>query len=77
MIDDTPAFKTANEFSTYIEAQASLMKVSRMDAILMFCEVHFIDPSDISGKISKSLKANLEQEFRDLNYLPQRAQLDL
>ena len=74
---DLPVFKSSNEFSMHIEQIASDKKLSHLDAVLKFCEDHMIDPSDIASKVNKSLKDKIEQNFRDLNYLPKKAQLEL
>lgn len=70
-------FKSPNEFSQYIEQLAILSKISYMDAVLKYCEDHMIEPEDVAMLINKSLKSKLENDFRELNYLPRRAQLDL
>lgn len=74
---DTPAFKTANEFSMYIEGVAADKRITHLDAVLQFCEQHFIEPDEISSKINKSLKEKIANDFRELNYLPKQAQLDV
>ena len=61
----------------HIEKLASEKSMTHLDAILLFCEQHTIDPSDVAQKINKSLKEKIEQDFRELNYLPKQAQLDL
>lgn len=70
-------FKTANQFSIHIERLASEKRMSHLDAILTFCEQHALEPSDVATKINKGLKEKIEQDFRELNYLPKQAQLDL
>jgi hypothetical protein len=74
---DVPMFKTANEFSMHIENVAQQNKQSYLDAILDFCNKHMIDPEEIASKVNKSLKDKLEHDFRELNYLPKKAQLDV
>ena len=74
---DLPVYRTANEFSLHIEKLASEKQMTHMEAVLEFCDNYKLEPSDISSKISKSLKAKIEQDFRDLNYLPKLAQLDI
>lgn len=76
-MSNIPAFKTANEFSMHIEQIASDKRISHLDAVLAFCQEHYLEPSDIASKITKSLKAKIEEDFRELNYLPKKAQLDL
>jgi hypothetical protein len=60
-----------------IENIAASKRMSHLDAVLLFCETHSLEPSDISSKITKSLKAKIENDFRELNYLPKQAQLDM
>ena len=72
-----PVFKSANEFSMHIEQLATDKRISHLDAVLLFCEQHMLEPSDIASKITKSLKSKIEHDFRQLNYLPKHAQLDM
>lgn len=74
---DTPVFKTSNEFSMHIEKMAMEERLTHMEAVLKFCELHMLEPSEISSKINKSLKEKIENDFRNLNYLPKQAQLDM
>lgn len=74
---DLPQFKTANEFSLFIEQTALDKKVTYLETVLSFCDTYKIDPEDVASKINKSLKEKLEQDFRDLNFLPKKAQLDV
>lgn len=61
----------------HIEQLAVDKRISHLDAVLLFCEQHLLEPSDIASKVTKSLKAKIEKDFRDLNYLPKQAQLDV
>lgn len=70
-------FKTANEFSLYIEQIVKEKRVNHMDAVLEYCKENFIEPDDISSLINKSLKDKIEVCFRELNYLPKQAKLDV
>lgn len=70
-------FKTANEFSLHIEKQAAETNTPCMDVILKFCEDNYMEPEDICKLISQSLKDKIEMEFRELNYLPKEATLDI
>lgn len=76
-LNDLPVFKTANEFSIHIEKLAVSKRLTHLEAILDFCKEHMIEPDEIASKVSKSLKAKLEQDFRELNYLPKQAQIDM
>ena len=70
-------FKSANEFSLYIEQIVLEKKMSYMDAVLDYCKENFLEPDDVSKLINKSLKDKIEMEFREMNYLPKQAQLDV
>jgi len=76
-MNDLPVFRTSNEFSLHIEKLAVEKRLSHLDAVLKYCADHMIDPGDIASKINKSLKEKIEHDFRELNYLPKRAQLDV
>lgn len=70
-------FKNANEFSLYIEQVVREKRMSYMDAVLDYCKENYLEPSDVSKLINKSLKDKIEMNFRELNYLPKQAQLDV
>ena len=70
-------FKTANEFPLYIEQIVRDKKMTYMDAVLEYCKENYLEPEDVSKLINKSLKDKIEMNFRELNYLPKQAQLDV
>lgn len=70
-------FKTANDFSMHIEQIVRDKKMSYMDAVLEYCKENYLEPSDIASLINKPLKDKIEMNFRDLNYLPKQAKLDV
>jgi cell division ATPase FtsA len=70
-------FKNSNEFSLYIEQLVKEKRVNHMDAVLEYCKENFLEPEDVKSLINKSLKEKIEMNFRDLNYLPKQAQLDV
>lgn len=74
---DLPVFKTSNEFSMHIEKIVLAKRITHLEAVLDFCAEHMIEPDEISSKINKTLKQKIEQNFRELNYLPKQAQLDM
>ena len=74
---DLPVFKTANEFSLHIERLVLQKRISHLDAVLDFCAEHMLEPDEVSSKINKTLKQKIEQNFRELNYLPKQPQLDM
>ena len=70
-------FEDSKSFSLYIEQKARENNCSYVDAILVYCKENFIDPEEIKSLINKSLKDKIEMDFRELNYLPKQAQLDV
>lgn len=70
-------FKTANEFSLHIEAVVREKRMSYLDAVLEYCKENYLEPDDVSSLINKSLKDKIEMDFRELNYLPKQATLDI
>ena len=70
-------FKNSNEFSLYIEQVVREKRLSYMDAVLDYCKENFLEPQDVVKLINKSLKDKIEMNFRELNYLPKQAQLDV
>jgi KaiC/GvpD/RAD55 family RecA-like ATPase len=74
---DKPMFKTANEFSLHIEQIVKDKRLSYMDAVLDYCKENYLEPADVASLINKSLKDKIEMDFRELNYLPKQAKLDV
>lgn len=70
-------FKTSNDFSLHIEQIAQDRKINYMDAVLEYCKENYLEPQDVAKLINKSLKDKIEMNFRELNYLPKHAQLDV
>jgi len=69
-------FKTANEFSLYIEQLVREKRLSYMDAVLDYCKENFLEPDDVAKLINKSLKEKIALDMQELNYLPKTAKLD-
>lgn len=70
-------FKNSNEFSLHIENVVASKRINYMDAVLEYCKENHIEPEDIAKLINRSLKDKIEMDFRELNYLPKQAQLDI
>lgn len=70
-------FKSANEFSLYIEEVVRDKRINHMDAVLEYCKENFLEPEDVKSLINKSLKDKIEMVFREQNYLPKQAKLDV
>jgi hypothetical protein len=70
-------FTTANEFSLHIESIVRDKRMNHLDAVLEYCKENHLEPDDISSLVNKPLKDKIEMDFRELNYLPKQAQLDV
>lgn len=74
-------FKDAHNFAMFIEKEV-LSKgkngdFTHLDAIIAYCELNFIEPTDIKHLIKGPLKEKLEVCYQDLNYLPKTAKLEM
>jgi hypothetical protein len=70
-------FKNSNEFSLLIEQMVKDKRINHMDAVLEYCKENYLEPEDVKSLINKSLKEKIEMNFREMNYLPKQAQLDV
>ena len=66
------------EFSKIIEDLVEEKNdLSYMDAVVYYCEMNDIDTGTVSKLLTKNLKAKIEVEARELNYLPRRGKLPI
>ncbi len=63
-------FTSSKDFSLFIENQAVEKGVTCLDALLDFCYKNKLEPDELTKWINKNLKSKLEQNFKDLNYIP-------
>lgn len=70
-------FKSANEFSLFIETEKAKTGKNFMECILDYCEENYIDPEDIASLVNKNLKQKIAFELSEQNYFPKKASLDL
>ena len=64
-------------FCMNIENIVKEKKISHMDAVLWYCEKEGLELEGISPLISKALKEKIENNARELNFLPKTAQLPI
>ena len=69
-------FKTAQDFSLFIELQVIEHKISHVDAILKFCEENYLEPDEVTKYVSPALMEKLKANFYELNYFPKVASLE-
>jgi|MesohylFT_1024984.scaffolds.fasta_scaffold517173_1 hypothetical protein len=65
----TKQFKTAAEFSIFIEKLARDSRSPCMDILIDYCEKRNIEVSSVAGLISSSLKEKIRVEAQQLNML--------
>lgn len=72
VLDDINKFKTANEFSLYIETRVATKDLSYMDAVINYCEEVDIEIESIKSLINKSLKEKLHNEAIERNFFKKK-----
>ena len=72
-----PVQQTPKVFSLEIENIVKEKKITHMDAVLWYCQQNGIEPDKVSSLITKALKEKIENNARELNFLPKTAQLPI
>ena len=69
---------SGEKFVTDIENLIAQHKLNYVDAIIHYCDINNIEVESAATIIKQNLKmkAQLESEYEDLNYLPKRAKLN-
>lgn len=68
-------FLTKSEFSKLVEKNVLDKKMSYMEAVLMVCEDHDIDPEDVRKFVSTPIQEKIEGEAMRLNLIPRTSEL--
>jgi len=68
---------TEQSFSKEVESIVIKKKMTFMEAILYLCEENSLDPSAVSGLLSKPIKERLFQEGQEINIIPKESKLKL
>ena len=68
-------FLTKSEFSKLVEKNVLDRKMSYMEAVLMVCEDHGIDPEDVRKFVSAPIQEKIEGEAMRLNLIPRSNEL--
>ena len=61
---------TPKRFSKIIEDIVQDKSITHMDAVLLYCDNHELEPEDVKKFVSKTLKDKITVNAQDLNYLP-------
>jgi len=70
---------SAKTFALVIEKIVAEKDVTHMDAVILYCEDEGCEPFEVSGLIkrNKALLDKIENNARELNYLPRTAVLPI
>ena len=68
-------FLTKSEFSKLVEKNVLDKRMSYMEAVLMVCEAHGIDPEDVRKFVSVPIQEKIEGEAMRLNLIPRSNEL--
>ena len=63
---------TPNKFALLIEDIVKTKRISYIDAVVLYCEKHNIDPSTTKSMINKNLKEKIAYEGQGLNMLKEK-----
>ena len=63
---------TTNKFALLIEDIVKTKRISYIDAVVLYCEKHNIDPSTTKSMINKNLKEKIAYEAQGLNMLKEK-----
>ena len=63
---------TPNKFALLIEDIVKNKRISYIDAVVLYCEKHNIDPSTTKSMINKNLKEKIAYETQGLNMLKEK-----
>lgn len=69
-------FLNKNKFSKLIEKTVCEKAIGYMEAILLLCDKHNIEPEDVRKFVSPIIKNKLEAEAMKLNLLPKVNAID-
>ena len=63
---------TPNKFALLIEDIVKNKRISYIDAVVLYCEKHNIDPSTTKSMINKNLKEKIAYEAQGLNMIKEK-----
>jgi len=66
-----------NNFSMMIEDRASKLGTTHLEVIMDYCESTGLEPEVAAVLVNQSLKSKLEDEARDLRFLPKGSKLPI
>lgn len=76
VISENTIFRTATDFSQFVELTAAKSGVSLTQVILDYCDNRDVDYEDISKLLSTNLKEKLAFEMQEAGLLPRQSTLE-
>lgn len=73
----TKRFRSATEFSLYIEERVSKEKIGYMDAIIDYCYHNDVDIEGVANLVTPSLREKIQLEAEEANMMKPRGKLPL
>ena len=73
----TKRFRSANEFSLYIEEKVAKDRIGYMDGIIDYCNNIDIDVGSVASLVNQSLKEKIQIEAEENNFMKKRSKLPL
>ena len=67
------AIMSQTDFAMMIEEIAAMEKLTHVDAVLKYCAINFIEPSEIAKMIDGSLKDKMRSDFVSMEMLKKTA----
>ena len=69
--------QNSKTFSLEVEKLAKEKNITHIEAVIEHFRIQEIEPDTVSRLITKSLKDKIEDNARDLNFLPRQAKLPI
>ena len=69
-------FKSAIEFSEFIETTAIMQSMTNTQVVLDYCEIYDMEYESLAQMMTQNLKDKIATEMRDAGLLPKTSQLE-
>jgi len=73
----TKRFRSATEFSLYIEERVAKERIGYMDAIIDYCTTNDVDLDNVGNLITLALKEKIQFEAEEANLMKPRGKLPI
>jgi hypothetical protein len=73
----TKRFRSATEFSLYIEERVAKERIGYMDAIIDYCTTNDVDLDNVGNLVTLALKEKIQIEAEEANLMKPRGKLPI